>query len=440
MNLKNKRVELVFGIIVVVLVGGLMYRLNSLTPFSSDDFNYHYSFLDGNKIGSLLDVIESQKAHYQVMNGRIPAHFLMQLFTIFGKSIFNVANTLVYMSFLMIIMYLIRGTWKVTPFSFVLLFIGSWYYLPSFGSTVLWMDGSFNYLWTTTIVLLAMLPFKNMNIYNHHVNKVIFPIISLIAGWCNETTSAGFIFFQICFIAYLLYTKKKHVIVYIVSIVMSLIGYALMTFSPGQLHRLDSVSGGKISLLTNINDFIVVMGDRYYVEVIIFILLLTISVLLKRDKEINYLATLFFVTAVAASTTIILAGVKTTPDRAYFGIHVFIIIAIGMLIKNIFMEQEIIFKKMGIAYMVVLVPIFLISYRATYVDVTRTFNEFNQREKEIKRMVANGEKELHLKAISSTNNHSSFYMTPDISPNVNHWQNITKSKYYGVDKIFLKTN
>ncbi|UDM73832.1 DUF3329 domain-containing protein [Vagococcus fluvialis] len=430
-----KKYSQVINILIIICVGILMYNLNYLTTFRGDDFNYHYSFADGTRISSLLDVFKSQVAHYKVMNGRIPAHFLMQTFTIFGKPVFNIMNTIVYLFFIGLVMYMINRSWKINGLSFFMLFIVMWYYTPAYGQTVLWMDGAFNYLWTAVIVLFALLPFRNPKMYDYKINQFIFPLIGLIAGWSSETISAGLVFFQFWFILYWIYTKRSNVVPYIITMFASFAGYCLMMFSPAQMNRLDSVSGGEINILKNIYEFIIYMSAKYYIEIILFILLLTISILLKRDKEKNYLAILFFATAILSSLTLVAVGILSVNSRAFFGVNTMIIISLSILIKNIFSEYLSQFNKMILVYAIVFIPLFATSYRATYVDMKRTSQEFYKREELISELKAKGEKELDLNAITSTRDHNPYYLTPDLSPNPNHWQNVTKSKYYGVEKI-----
>lgn len=435
MKLNIKKYYPAISLIVIIIVGILMYNMNHLTTFRSDDFNYHYSFADGTRISSFSDVIESQAAHYKVMNGRIPAHFLMQLFTIFGKPVFDIANTVVYILFLLLVMYMINKSWKVNPISFLFLFLVMWFYTPAYGQTVLWMDGAFNYLWTAVFVLIALLPFRNPEIYDKKINQFIFPFIGLIAGWSSETISAGLVFFQFWFILYFMFNKKKHVIPYIITMFVSFVGYCLMMFAPAQMNRLNSVSGGEISIFKNTYEFIIYMSAHYYMELILFIVLLTISIMLKRNKELNYLSILFFSSAILSSCTLIAVGIQAVNGRAFFGINTFIVISIGILIKNLFFEQSNYLNRMVLVYLIIFVPMFLVSYRSTHMDMRRTYNEYNRREVYIEEMKKNGETELNLNAISSSRDHNPYYLSPDLSPNPNHWQNVTKSKYYNVEKI-----
>jgi hypothetical protein len=75
----GKRKTMFRGIVLVVLFG-LMLALNWLTPLISDDYRYLYSFADGERITAVSQIVPSQIAHYQTINGRVITHTLCQLF------------------------------------------------------------------------------------------------------------------------------------------------------------------------------------------------------------------------------------------------------------------------------------------------------------------------------------------------------------------------
>lgn len=67
---------LYFLVFVVILL------CNILTPYVVDDFYYCFSFATGEPIRTLWDIFPSMAAHTQSMNGRLSAHFLVQLFVL----------------------------------------------------------------------------------------------------------------------------------------------------------------------------------------------------------------------------------------------------------------------------------------------------------------------------------------------------------------------
>ena len=76
----------------ILTIGILYYILCHLAPITlSDDVLYKFVWPHDNEsynkpIASILDIIESQYIHYQVVNGRSIIHFFIQLFDgIIGK-------------------------------------------------------------------------------------------------------------------------------------------------------------------------------------------------------------------------------------------------------------------------------------------------------------------------------------------------------------------
>jgi hypothetical protein len=70
------------------------------------------------------------------------------------------------------------------------------------GQNFLWLDGSCNYLWTTTIILLFLVPFRKItdnNLYAMNaVSSVLFMFLGALAGISNENSSAAVLFLADC--------------------------------------------------------------------------------------------------------------------------------------------------------------------------------------------------------------------------------------------------
>ena len=66
---------------------GLFYAFNLQTALIADDYNYRFIFGTANqRVEHIFDIIESMRAHYHTMNGRLILHSLTQLFLLWGKS------------------------------------------------------------------------------------------------------------------------------------------------------------------------------------------------------------------------------------------------------------------------------------------------------------------------------------------------------------------
>ena len=64
-------------IISVLLLCTFVYVLSINALWLGDDITYGYHIATGEEISSVVDAFTSQVRHYEVMNGRFPAHFLV---------------------------------------------------------------------------------------------------------------------------------------------------------------------------------------------------------------------------------------------------------------------------------------------------------------------------------------------------------------------------
>lgn len=104
--------------------------------------------------------------------------------------------------------------------------------------------GSCNYLWTTTIVLLFLLPFRIKFERKDFTFKpallLFFLPFSIVAGWTNENTGAAVLFMLIVYF-WVKKVKKEHPALFeVLGTVGFLIGYLMLIFAPGNYVRLAS--------------------------------------------------------------------------------------------------------------------------------------------------------------------------------------------------------
>lgn len=74
MKQKERHLRVIMVGSVIVLIYALVYALNYYTPLFADDYSYMYSFSTGERITSVTEIWESQKAHYHSLNGRSVTH------------------------------------------------------------------------------------------------------------------------------------------------------------------------------------------------------------------------------------------------------------------------------------------------------------------------------------------------------------------------------
>ena len=108
--MKNKSKTFV-NVIVLFLVFLIIFLMNRLTLFTSDDFTYSFMYKGEypqfplEKINNLYDLFISQLNHWQVWNGRFVAHTIAQIFLRFPNIYFDFFNSLAFLFLGNIIFY-----------------------------------------------------------------------------------------------------------------------------------------------------------------------------------------------------------------------------------------------------------------------------------------------------------------------------------------------
>lgn len=187
--MKKRQVSLLsWGVaLIVVLV------MNFLTPLSiADDGAYAFlkepvgrEFDENRPIETFVDIVESMSNHWYSHNGRIVSSSLESLFIgIVGKPVFNVFNSLISCFTIGFFLYLCGYNWRSRWLWLVfLLFLAL---MPAYGETLLWVSGSFNYLWTAFFVLgflVLLRHYRDDRLTGKH--WLLMPV-AFICGWTHE--------------------------------------------------------------------------------------------------------------------------------------------------------------------------------------------------------------------------------------------------------------
>ena len=80
---------------ILAAVFAAVFFLTLLTPMAADDFNYAFSWADGQRVRNLRDVARSMSCHRNYTNGRVFAHGMVQLFSFLPSWLFALCNALV---------------------------------------------------------------------------------------------------------------------------------------------------------------------------------------------------------------------------------------------------------------------------------------------------------------------------------------------------------
>ena len=220
-----------WGVLVVACVVFLL--MNVLTTFKEDDLAF--SLIEGvwRPIESLLDLCKSHCNHFVDSNGRT-ANLVASLFCgLLGKTAFNICNALMFGLMAHLLGLLATGRRSLLALSMFLAMVGTCYPVP--GETMLWLDGSCNYMWAITLSLALALYLQRQHPAQLGWGRTIALLVAgFIAGSFNEATSFGFFAGWCLYYAFNRHHLDRRAIAVLTGY---LLGIMLIVASPGAWQR-----------------------------------------------------------------------------------------------------------------------------------------------------------------------------------------------------------
>ncbi len=337
--------------IILFIIFISMLSLNYLYPYISDDYTYMYKYDNFERIKNISDIFFSMKDHYFLWGGRVLAHSLASVFLLLPKNIFNICNSIMYTIFIYMIYLIGRRNNKDNYNYLFIIHLLIWFINISFGEVTLWLTGSCNYLWTSVIILLFLYLFHKEN-----KNVIIFSILGILAGMCNENFSLSIIFVCILFVIFNKNYRNKN---NYIGIIFLIIGYLFLFLAPGNFIR---AGAGVNNIIT------ITKKTLYLIKVfsllIIFILLLSYVLYKKNKLKKDYL--IYILGSIICILFLVVA--PTFSLRATIGTLIYnLIIIIDILFSFKFDLNKYIYLILGVIY--------LISYLYTLQD-TYNLNKY----------------------------------------------------------------
>lgn len=218
---------------LMIAACAVFFAMNVMTTFKEDDMAY--SLIEGvwTPIHSLLDALRSHVNHFADANGRT-ANLIAALFCgLLGKTLFNICNTIVFGFMAHLLSLLATGRRSLLVLAMFLAMVGTCYPVP--GETMLWLDGSCNYMWAITLSLAVVWYLKQPRANKPSWGKLVLLLLAgIVAGSFNEATSFGF-FAGLCL--YYIFNSKRFDRTAAVLLAGYLLGILIIVASPGAWHR-----------------------------------------------------------------------------------------------------------------------------------------------------------------------------------------------------------
>lgn len=313
---KKFEISVIFVILVVTI-----FVLSDNVIWITDCVTYRYSFATGEKISSIMDIFESQYAHYFSWNGRYVAHWLCQFFiSFFGKGVFAAVNAVFYIA--LVLLVLRNSTSRpmttrsvLTATCLVLLFCDT-----DYGPTC-----QIGYIWMSVLVLIFLLLFFNLA----KTAKLSVPmciglfVFSLITGNAQEAINIGVGGAMVIFV--LTHLRRLSVVQWCMIIGFG-IGALFLCLSPATINRADDMVTAPIYSVVN---FFISLRVTYIFLVILIYKCVRGCITLRSFYQDNA----FFINAIIVLIVFnFIIGIGGT--RQLFGIELFSAILVLKLLDN----------------------------------------------------------------------------------------------------------
>ena len=335
----TKNIYLCIGVNVITFA--LMFALNQVTEFRSDDWDFMLASKTGLPTSGFRDIIQSQVIQYFTWGGRMVAHVIVRVLLWWQKPWCSILNALLITALNIVCCYYGKGKSCLTLLMATCLI----YFLnPDFDGTCNWITGSGNYVWTIFLCLIFLVPYIRLLEGKEKAHASVAAsvgslLFGVIAGWTNENIAPTLVLMT-GVIIWLTVKAKRNLPVWAATGWIGLLaGTILMLGAPG-----NRIRAGHINADAGLLKTIMIRG--YYMERAIFnylfptlllggvLLLVVVYVYHERPDKITVL---FLCSGMISVGAMILS--PTYPPRSIFGSMIFFIIAI-LRMANQVTEQD----------------------------------------------------------------------------------------------------
>ena len=432
--MKNIKQSKIISVILLCIIFLLLLLCNSFTQEIADDYNYHFSWSSHQRITNVFEIFDSMRVHAIETNGRVVAHFFVQLFEMLPKIVFNLINSAMFVALIAVI-YRMATSKERNNYLLAAIFGAVWFFSPAFGQVYLWLDGACNYLWAAVFALFYLLPFVNDLLFDKPIKspviKVLMVIAALPVGALSENGSAAVIGMMVLFLLAIRFIRRRKFTLWgVLSVVSALVGFYLMAKAPGTTKN-KSV-GLNLGLLRE--NFVNSLEVLRTIEIllIVFLVLLVICCICKINRERLWCSLILFAGAIASNFVMVVAAYY--PARSLIFTTIFMIAATAILAQFVF--ENIKYKTVMSCTCAV-----LMLYTAYYVcigvnDMYLSNSKLYENEVYIEKCKSEGIMDIKLPMVPSYTKYSAvnglMYLSTE-SPE--DWPNGIMAKYYGVDSI-----
>lgn len=435
MQMKKIKIVHPWCLLAYGLIFAWMLLCNVLTPYLVDDFNYMYSFATGERIRSIVDIFPSMAAHAREMNGRLAAHFLVQLGLMFPAWVFDIFNAAIFTALVGMMERLSRAKDEASnPWLLLACFAGMWFFQLGFGNINLWQDGSGNYLWAYFFCFAYLCPYARRFLHPESgIAPKLLPgylALALIAGGFVEGASVAAIVASGCFVLMQWLLEKKLPEAWqFAGGILAVIGQITIYLAPAQWLK-KAPSKGVYGIAYNI---LRSLGKCWDIRALIFLLaaLLVIAWIDKVDIKRILAALCLFVGAMAANFMMIFA--INYPERAVGCVVVMIVAADVLLLQDLLKSPK--WRSFAVCILMIAALALPRQLAVGGLDIYRTYVQDKANIASVMEQKAAGAREVFISPITVNTCYSGAADIRYIAADPTSWPNDSMAKYYGVDAV-----
>lgn len=448
-------------LMLCALIFLVMLYCNLHTDIIVDDFAYLFDFSDGidlsappaeafpgegaARISSLAQIFPSMAAHRLTTNGRVFAHFFVQLFLMLPGVIFKLLNSGV---FVLQLFLLISCAYALVPreelrreeklLTLLFAFACIWLFQPSFGQVNLWLDGAINYLWCAVISLIFIRGYIRLlregELAPGRAGRIGFILFSFIVGAYCENSGGAMIVFAICILFAIRVIKGARIApTAYASLAAAILGFIFLFSAPAEAANKmpDSFSIYRMlaildELLTQMHEFIPLTAAA--------VVLLTLGACARVDADALILSASLFVAAMAAAFCLALAS-YVEPRSLFFTVVLLTLCCMVMLAALSKSRRALVLSIMLVALL------FMPRQLLRGIDSVRETYEYTQGcHASMASAARDGVTEVELPYLdgSALSKYSPLHRLSFVSTDAEDFPNRFMARYYGLDSVRAK--
>lgn len=411
---------------------------NYATPlFNDDEGNVHLSF---------NQIINNGLSDYFNWNGRFVGQTIFRLLVNMPLGIESVLNAFVFVLFTYLILLICktsRNERNGFNYLFVLILIVG--FTSDFAQIYIWRAGAGNYLWTMVFDLIFIFLIKSDFRFNQKSYNVIYisllSVFGIVVGETNENTVGGVILISIFYIFFNHLKIKK----YILPILGTILGYAILILSPGEWERARISNEGflKLSILGKIkSNFHGLLGGLYHNEkyiILIFMTLFVLNLLIVKNIRLIVESLAWFITSVLMVLVLLVSAGGASEPRTHFGTFVFMVIATLLLFNPLYNNDNVL-KHFFVFVILILGILTCFKLFEGVIDSYKTNVAIDQRNQYIQQQKDSGKDIIYVNLLPyfGYTKYSVTYDHADFSKDPAYWVNCCTAYKYRVKQIRLK--